>query len=419
MAFAPGAAPERLGVAVSGGGDSVALLLLLQDWAAARGVRLAAVTVDHGLRAQAAEEARDVAGLCAARGVEHDVLRWDGWSGVGNLQAEARAARYGLMAEWARRRGIGAVALGHTLDDQAETVLLRLARGSGVDGLSGMALRRRALGVAWLRPLLQVRRAALRAFLGDSGVAWAEDPSNDDPRYDRVKARAALAALAPLGVGAAGLVETAARLSDARAALEAAARVAAARMMRVEAGDVLIRAAPLRELPRETRERIFAHAVCWVASEAYRPRHAALRRTLERALDGQGGTLHGCLVTVRAGDLRLGREPRAVAGLRAPIDGLWDNRWRLVPPPTQDVASVGGTGGQPGDEPHIAALGEEGLRACPDWRDTGLPRATLVASPALWRGHALLAAPLAGKAAGWRARLARDEADLFKMALCD
>jgi tRNA(Ile)-lysidine synthase len=415
-AFSPGPAPERLGVAVSGGGDSLALLLLAQDWAAGRGVALRAVTVDHGLRPQAAGEARVVSETCAARGISHEVLYWRGWSGAGNLQAEARAARYGLMAEWARRGDIPAVALGHTMDDQAETVLLRLARGSGVDGLSGMAPARRALGVDWLRPMLGLRRAALRDYLRERGVDWAEDPSNDDPRYDRVTARAALAALAPLGVGVAGLVETAARLSDARAALEEGARAAAAGMLRVEAGDVLIEAAPFRALPRETRERIFAHAMCWIASAPYRPRHAALRRAIERALDGQGGTLHGCLVSARPGDLRLSREPRAVVGLRAPVGGVWDNRWRLVPPPGHDIV---GEGAASGGAAEIAALGEGGLRACPDWRAAGLPRATLIAAPALWRGETLLAAPLAGKANGWTAELIDGGAGLFKMALSD
>lgn len=410
-----GAGHGPLGVAVSGGGDSMALLVLMRDWALARGVALNAVTVDHGLRAEAAAEARTVAGFCAALGTRHEVLRWEGWSGAGNLQAEARAARYRLMADWARARGIGAIALGHTLDDQAETVLLRLARGSGVDGLSGMASRRRALGVDWLRPMLGVRRDALREVLRARGIAWAEDPSNEDPRFDRVKARAALAALAPLGLGVAGLVETAARLTDARAALEESARAAAGRMLRVEAGDALIAAAPFGALQRETRERIFAHALCWVASAQYRPRHAALRGLIDRLLAGaRGGTLHGCLVSRRGDVIRVTREPRAVAGLRAPVTGPWDGRWRLVPPANglrQDVAGEGGF--------FIAALGEAGLRLSPDWRATGLPRATLVVSPALWRGDALVAAPLAGRGNGWGAELAEGTAGLFKMALSD
>ncbi|WP_114967069.1 tRNA lysidine(34) synthetase TilS, partial [Alkalilacustris brevis] len=190
----PGDDAPGLGVAVSGGGDSVALLLLVADWAAARGVRLRAVTVDHGLREGAAQEAEAVARLCAELGIGHDILRWQGWDGQGNLQDAARRARQGLIAGWARDHGLAAVALGHTRDDQAETVLMRLARGAGVDGLSGMAPLRLAVGLAWLRPLLDVGRAELRALLRARGVPWAEDPSNEDARFQRVRARRALEA---------------------------------------------------------------------------------------------------------------------------------------------------------------------------------------------------------------------------------
>ncbi|MCB2123065.1 MAG: tRNA lysidine(34) synthetase TilS, partial [Rhodobacteraceae bacterium] len=131
--LAPGRS-DRLGVAVSGGSDSTALLCLLADLRGTGGPDLAAVTVDHGLRPEAAGEARSVAALCARLGVSHTICRWDGWDGTGNLPDQARRARQNLIAGWASGLGIGAVALAHTRDDQAETVLLRLARGSGVDG---------------------------------------------------------------------------------------------------------------------------------------------------------------------------------------------------------------------------------------------------------------------------------------------
>ncbi|MGB7244318.1 MAG: tRNA lysidine(34) synthetase TilS, partial [Sulfitobacter sp.] len=145
--------PRHLGVAVSGGGDSVALLCLLQQFCAAQDIRLFAVTVDHGLRAEAAAEARTVAGLCATLDVPHDILQWTDWNGVGNLQSRARDARYRLMSDWARNREISMIALGHTADDQAETFLLRLARRAGVDGLSAMANRVEHHGMIFCRPL--------------------------------------------------------------------------------------------------------------------------------------------------------------------------------------------------------------------------------------------------------------------------
>ena len=177
--------------------------------------------MDHGLRPDSAGEAGG-GGRALRRGrTSPTTLRWTGWDGRGNLQDRARQARRALIAGWARDRGIGAVALGHTLDDQAETFLLRLARGSGVDGLGAMRDRGAAEDVLWLRPMLTLRRAELRDWLVAEGVDWAEDPSNDDPAYDRVRARRALAPLATLGLGPERLAATAAAMDRARAALEA------------------------------------------------------------------------------------------------------------------------------------------------------------------------------------------------------
>ena len=158
--------PDKLGVAVSGGGDSTALLVLLDDWRRDGGPELAVATVDHGLRPEAAAEAAEVAALCGRLGVPHETLAWR-WDGKGNLSDAARRGRLRLIAGWANGRGIGMVAQGHTADDQAETFLMRLARGSGVDGLAAMAARRTAEGVAWVRPLLQVRRGEFRLANSD------------------------------------------------------------------------------------------------------------------------------------------------------------------------------------------------------------------------------------------------------------
>jgi len=399
---------DRLGVAVSGGGDSVALLHLLAAWRAAAGPDLApdllAVTVDHGLRPDAAAEAAAVARTCAGLGVPHRVLRWQGWDGRGNLQDAARRARQRLIADWAAGQGLPAVALGHTADDQAETVLLRLARGSGVDGLAGMAARRQVEGLLWLRPLLGLRRAELRDWLRARGVGWAEDPSNEDMRFDRVKARRALAVLAPLGIDAAGLLDTAARMRMARDALAEAAQAAARALARIDGGDVLL-AAGYAGLPEETRLRIAAHALRWIGGGAYRPRLAALRGALASAAAGKPATLAGCLLLPEKGGLRIAREPQAVAGTRAAPGALWDGRWRLHGP------------GPEGCE--VRALGPAGLALCPDWRGWGRPRAALAATPAVWRGGDLVAAPLAGRPGGWTAELACGEEDFVLSLILD
>ena len=230
--------PACLGVAVSGGSDSLALLYLVADWTRQSGVELQVATVDHRLRPEAADEARMVAEHCRTLGASHDTLIWEHEDAAGNLQDMARRARYRLLADWADERGVGLILLGHTLDDQAETFLMRLARGSGVDGLSGMAESRVDDGITWLRPLLGCTREALRDELRSRGLTWSDDPSNEDEKYSRVRVRKLLSALAPLGLDAEKLADTAARMASAREALEIETRRQAEMIAKVDMGDL-------------------------------------------------------------------------------------------------------------------------------------------------------------------------------------
>ncbi|WP_372891003.1 tRNA lysidine(34) synthetase TilS [Rhodosalinus sp.] len=389
--------PPRLGVAVSGGGDSMALLHLCHAWTEARGVALAAITVDHGLRPEAAAEAALAAQACAGLGVAHETRAWADWNGRGNLQDAARRARRALIADWAAEWRVGAVALGHTLDDQAETVLMRLARGSGVDGLSGMAQASRDHGTLWLRPLLGERRAALRDWLRRRDIPWAEDPSNADDRFARVRARAILEACAPLGLDAGRLARTADAMRRAREVLGAAAADLAARAAEVTAGAVALDRAALAAAPEETRLRLIAAAVGLIGGRAYRPRLDALEALAEAGT----GTLAGCRAVTADGWLWIAREAAAVADLVARPGKVWDGRWRV-------------TG--PRDDVSVAALGPDGLAQCPGWPATGLPAAVLEASPAVRDGAELVAAPVAaprvGATAGWRAEPVLADCDL-------
>ncbi|MCI2397944.1 tRNA lysidine(34) synthetase TilS [Aliiroseovarius subalbicans] len=389
-----------LGVAVSGGGDSMALLHLVRDWATAQDVAVHAVTVDHGLRDGSGDEAAMVAETCAALNVPHATLRWGGWDKRGNLQDAARQARYALITDWARGR-VDAVALGHTQDDQAETFLMRLARGSGVDGLSAMRADWQADGLRWLRPLLTTRRAALRDVLEGRGVIWAEDPSNDDTRFDRVKARRALEGLADLGLDAPRLAQTATRMTHARDALERHAQVAAKKICTVLAGDVVFDLDTLTAQPFETQTRLLAHALMWVTASPYRPRQEALYETLAMVAGGDRRTLHGCLIEGDLDQIRISREYNAVRDKVIAPGGLWDSRWTLIGP-DQDV--------------DIRALGDA-VSDCPDWRDTGLTRRSLMATPAVWRGANLVAAPLAGLENGWSAKIAHPPGHFFTSIL--
>lgn len=177
-------------MAVSGGPDSLALLLLAR--AACPG-QVHAATVDHGLRPESGGEARAVAALCGELGVPHATLTVT--LAPGNVQDRARAARYAALGAWAAERGVAALLTAHHADDQAETVLMRLNRGSGVSGLAGIRARTRMDGVPVpvVRPLLGWRKAELESIVADAGVSPARDPSNADPRFDRARMRSALA----------------------------------------------------------------------------------------------------------------------------------------------------------------------------------------------------------------------------------
>ncbi|WP_241565174.1 tRNA lysidine(34) synthetase TilS [Paenirhodobacter populi] len=374
--------PRRIGVAVSGGGDSTALLHALIG----AGFAVEAVTVDHGLRPESLTEAEDVGRVCATLSVPHTILRWPGTEAAGNLMDAARRARLRLIGAWARGQGIETVALGHTADDQAETFLMRLSREAGLEGLSGIRARFRAEGVLWVRPMLTVPRAALRDWLRERDVGWVDDPSNENDRFARVRARKALRALRPAGVTAERIGAVVGHLAAANAALDRLLGQWVAAHVTETGGELQVPEGDFAALDPELRRRFVLDALIWIAGTDYGPRGAKLAAFLAAPRDA---TLHGCRIRFVRGRMVLSREARAVAGLVAARDAVWDG-WQI-------------TGPVPGGA-RIAALEAGGLAQCPDWRATGISRAGLVASPAVWMGETLLAAPLAGVGTGFAAR---------------
>lgn len=390
---------DHVAVAVSGGVDSIALMHLASQLAATPDMQVQAVTVDHGLRPEAADEARQVAKWAADWGIKHTTLTWAGWAGEGNMQAEARKARYALMTEWARARGVQAVLLAHTADDQAETVLMGLARSSGVDGLSAMPEMREVAGTRLLRPLLSRSREELRDYLQAQGLDWIEDPSNQNPRFERIRMRQARSGLDELGLSAQALSQVAQNMAQAQTALDFHAQAEARAICRLDAGDVLISLDRFAALPQETARRLLLGAVAWVNGSGERPRRQPTQLALAAAQQGRSAQLGGCRIVKQRNCMRVCREFQAVRDLRAKPGALWDSRWRLSGP------DQGGA--------YIAPLGEQGVLQCPDWRETGRPYAAMLALPAVWRGADVVAAPLAGMANGWQIEGPTDEEEFF------
>jgi len=220
--FADWSSAPAIVLAVSGGPDSIALMWLAARWCRAlkKGPRLVAVTVDHGLRAESAKEARDVRQLAKTLGVDHKTVRWTGEKPKTGLPSAARDARYRLLSRAAQRHGASHIFTAHTLDDQAETVVMRMSRGSGLAGLGAMARQSARDGVMLARPFLDISKSRLIATLTKARIAFADDPTNRDPRFTRPRLRALMPALAEEGANARNLARLASRLARANAALE-------------------------------------------------------------------------------------------------------------------------------------------------------------------------------------------------------
>jgi tRNA(Ile)-lysidine synthase len=302
---------------VSGGPDSTALLMLAARWCAAlkNGPQLLAVTIDHGLRAQSAVEANAVKRLARKLGVPHKTLRWTGRKPATGLQEAAREARYRLLAEAARKTGAQHVVTAHHLDDQAETVILRLARGSGLSGLAAMARESEIFGTTLVRPLLHLSKARLMATLRKARLAFADDPSNRDPRFTRARLRALMPALAKEGLSAPRLSTLARRLRRADIAIEAMVWAAAQRLTSPSAQPgIALDAGAFARLPDEVALRLLGRAVAAIGNEG--PVELGKLEALYEALAANEGrsavirrTLAGAVVTYGRDRLLIERAP--------------------------------------------------------------------------------------------------------------
>ena len=274
-----GDVPSRLGVAVSGGPDSLALLLLAD---AAFPGRVEAATVDHGLRPESADEAAFVARLCERLQVPHALLR-PAAPITGNLQSSARRVRYALLEQWRQDRSLDWVLTAHHADDQAETLLMRLNRGAGVAGLGGV----RGANARVLRPLLGWRRAELAEIVAAAGIEAVADPSNADEKFDRARIRRQLGEAG--WIDPAGLVRSALALAEADQALDWAADKLADERIPGSGPELVLDPSGL---PNELRRRLVLRILRRIAPEAA-PRGDALSRLLATLEQGGTATLAG------------------------------------------------------------------------------------------------------------------------------
>ena len=314
--FADFSDAPALVLAVSGGPDSTALLWLAARWRGRRkrGPTLIAVTVDHGLRPESAHEAQTVARLARKLGVAHRTLRWTGKKPKTGIQEAARGARYLLLADAARRGGARHILTAHTLDDQAETVLFRLARGSGIAGLKGMG-RLAPLpspegggGEQLLvRPLLSIPKSRLVATLRTAQISFADDPSNRDPRFARPRLRELMPGLAAEGLDARRLAVLTRRMTRADQAIEAAVDDAETRLSRDAAGAIVL-SSSYAGLPAEIALRLLGRAVAKVGHEG----------PVEL---GKLETLHAALAVAIAQKTRPARFRRTLAGAMVTFGG--------------------------------------------------------------------------------------------------
>lgn len=279
----PVVASDRFGLAVSGGGDSMALLgLTARIWPG----QVEAASVDHGLRAAARDEAAMVAHWCAAQGIAHAILE-PRKPIIGNLQAQARAVRYGLLESWCAERGLNWLLTAHHADDQIETMLLRLNRGAGVGGLASIRPRRGAL----LRPLLGECRESLRAWCREQSIPFVDDPSNCDVRFDRARLRAKLTGLDL--IDPTGLARSTEALSEAQTALDWMTDHLEASHVQAD-GDVLTLRST--EFPRDLLRRLLLRMIARINPQAEPPRGPSVDQAIIQLLDGKKVTLTDCVV---------------------------------------------------------------------------------------------------------------------------
>jgi tRNA(Ile)-lysidine synthase len=385
-------APD-IAIACSGGPDSMALALLANEWARRKGGRAVALIVDHGLRPESASEARLVKQRLRNQDIEAETLTRRGEALSGDIQAQARDARFGLLTRWCAKHGFLHILFAHHREDQAETLLIRLERGSGVVGLSGMARIRETGTVRILRPFLGLSRSRLRATVSRAKVEFVEDPSNQDPKFARVRIRQDLSREGGV-LSTWRLSETAAQMGAARNVVEDSVGAVLAKTCRIyPQGYCLLDWASLALSFVDVRRRALAAVLTCIGGRNYTPRYARICNLDGALLEGRiggGRTLSGCQILKRGDDILICREPSAIidevilAGIPSGDPVYWDGRYNIQVKNAPEGACIKKFG-----DYRVANIGIEKKHA---------PLSSVIrqSTPTLWLSGQILAAPHLG-----------------------
>jgi tRNA(Ile)-lysidine synthase len=350
-------AAPRIAVAVSGGADSMALLLLLKEWGQAS---LVALTVDHSLREESEVESAKVKEWCAVEGIFHETLVWEGEKPASNIHEMAREARYSLMTAYCTSQNISQLFLGHHLQDQAETFLIRLGRGSGVHGLKGMAAIREQNGILLCRPLLKVPPERLKATLTARKKSWIDDPSNHNLKYTRTKMRQLVGILRDSGVSVARISHAMDNLSRADDALQHYALLHLQQSGHAHPqGYIHLNTKSFLDAPEEIVLRCLKSLLMAVSGNAIPPRFENLL-VLWQVLPTpfRKCTLHGCLIYRTGETVTICREPAACVDEQPVTENAhWDGRFLLKSFAVQQgvIKALGTAGWQQIKETEIGA----------------------------------------------------------------
>nr|WP_244314077.1 tRNA lysidine(34) synthetase TilS [Roseibium denhamense] len=383
--FSPLDSFSNVALAVSGGVDSVALLVLFNEWRHRTGWagRAAVYTVDHGLRAGSAADADFVAKLCRDLGIKCRSLSWQPTLPLANVQQEARLARYRLFADAAVSDGAECIVLAHHRDDQVETFLDRLGRGSGVYGLAGMALDEPngPEGLRLIRPFLMIPKSALDASMRKRSQAWREDPTNSSAVYKRNRLRKILELLSAEGVDAARILSTATHMRRTRQALDHfLVRFLTEHVHEHDAGPVKLERGAYTAQPEELRLRFLAHIITRVTGRPANPQLVKLQN-LDACLKNNPvcqTTLAGCVFSIKADALfiwrEMGRTPPAVL-CPAAHEGVWDCRYSYT-----IAEGASGLGGKIAIGPYASSPANSSDLSWPH----GWPKSAFASAPVVW-----------------------------------